>query len=287
MSSSIETQGTRSVAARPNWLVRGIVLVLLLGIVVGFAYWRSIPGGNVLTDNLSEPLDGATAAKVDLDSGPGHLTIDGLTGGEQLLASGTLQYLESQAVPSRALTRTGGQATLTLRKADVSQSWLRLPWAGCGGAYEWQVRLNPGVPSDLTAHSDGGSLRLNLAGLAVTGLAADTGGGNLEIVLPDKAAGLSVQASTGGGDVTVDVGSGATGRNSLSARSGAGNVLVRVPAGLPARIQATTGAGKATVDPRFARLADNTYQSPDYDSAANRVEIAIHSGAGNVSVSTK
>ncbi len=287
MSSSIKAQEARPAAARPNWLTRGIVLVLLLGAVVGYAYWRSIPSGSILTDNLSEPLGGATTAKITIDSGPGHLTIGGLAASERLLTSGTLQYLESQGAPSRALTRTGGRATLTLRKGAVSQSWLRLPWAACGGAYEWQVRLNPGVPTDLTAHSDGGNLRLNLAGLAVTGLAADTGGGNIEILLPDRASGLSAKASTGGGDVTVDLGSGTTGRNAVSAQSGAGNVLVRVPSGLAARIRATTGAGKATVDPRFARLADNTYQSPDYESAANRVEITVQSGAGNVSVSTK
>jgi hypothetical protein len=29
------------------------------------------------------------------------------------------------------------------------------------------------------------------------------------------------------------------------------------------------------------------YQSSDFETAANRVEITIHSGAGNVSVNTK
>ena len=53
----------------------------------------------VLTDTLSEPLNGATTATLDIDSGTGNLTIDGLTGGEQLLATGTLQYVEDQARP--------------------------------------------------------------------------------------------------------------------------------------------------------------------------------------------
>ena len=40
-------------------------------------------------------------------------------------------------------------------------------------------------------------------------------------------------------------------------------------------IHATSGLGKVIVDPRFSKTDKNTYQSPDYDSAANRVEITV------------
>ena len=33
---------------------------------------------NVLTENFSESVDGATTAKVDINAGDGNLTIDGL-----------------------------------------------------------------------------------------------------------------------------------------------------------------------------------------------------------------
>jgi predicted membrane protein len=96
-----------------------------------------------------------------------------------------------------------------------------------------------------------------------------------------------VTAETGAGDVTVDVGNGTTGSNVVNAKSGAGKVVVRVPSGVAARIHATSGLGKATMDSRFSKIDDQTYQSPDYDSATNRVEIAVSSGAGDVIVSTK
>ena len=41
------------------------------------------------------------------------------------------------------------------------------------------------------------------------------------------------------------------------------------------------------VDPRSGKIDRNAYQSPDYDGTANKVEITVHSGAGNVSVNTK
>ena len=215
---------------------------------------------NVLINNLSEPLNGATAAKVDINAGVGNLTIDRLTGGEQVLASGTLQYFERQGLPTRTLDSGTGEATLTLR-GGTKLRWSRIPWLACTGTTEWQIHLNPKVSSDITAHSDGGNVRLDLAGMLVTRVSADTGGGNMDVVLPDNAADLSV-----------------------TARSGAGNVVVTIPSGVAARIHATTGLGKMIVDPRFSKIDKDTYQSPDYDGAAHKAEITLSSGAGNVIV---
>lgn len=242
----------------------------------------------VRMDSLSEPLNGATTAKVDINVGDGNLTIDGLTGGEQVLASGALQYLEKQGVPKRSVNTSNGQATLTLRAGgNGGQPWFRLPWAACNGVTEWQIHLNPIVSSDITAQSGGGNVKLNLAGMAVTRVSADTGGGNMDVVLPDNAANLSVAAKSGAGNVTVEMGSGTTGSNTVNASSGAGNVVVRIPSGVAARIHATSGLGKVIVDPQFGKTDKNTYQSADYDGAANKVEITAKTGAGNVSVSAK
>jgi Cell wall-active antibiotics response LiaF, C-terminal len=219
---------------------------------------------NVLTYSLSEPLNGATTAKVEINAGDGNLTFDRLAGGEPILASGTLQYLENQGVPACTLNTNDGQATLTLKGGGAGQPWFRFPWAACNGATEWQIHLNPTAPSDITAHSDGGNVKLDLTDMAVTRVSAETGGGNMDVVLPDNASGLNVKASTG-----------------------AGNVVVLVPGGVAAKIRAATGLGKVIVDSRFNKIDGNTYQSPGYDSAANRVEIMVNSGAGNVSVNTK
>ncbi|MHB1413866.1 MAG: LiaF domain-containing protein [Chloroflexota bacterium] len=264
MSSLIKERTTGSPIAGSHRMALVTILVLLLAAAGGLAYWVSIPGGNVLTHSLAEPLNGATSAKVDIDAGDGNVTIDGLTGGEQALATGTLQYPENQGLPTWSVSAADGRANLALRASGGGQPWFSLPWAACNGATEWQVHLNPAVPLDLTAHTDGGNVRLDLAGTAVTSVSADTGGGNVDVVLPGTASGLNAKASTG-----------------------AGNVVVGVPSGMAARIHATTGLGKVTVDPRFNQMGSSTYQSPDYDSAANRVEITVSSGAGNVTVNTK
>lgn len=216
------------------------------------------------TFDLSEPLNGAKTARVDINSGSGNLTIDRLTDGEPLLARGTLEYGENQNPPTPTLDASNGQTTLTLRGRGGGRPWLHLPWETCNEANEWRVHLNPAVSSDITAHSGGGNVKLDLTGMSVTRVAADTGGGNVEVVLPDNASCENVTAGTG-----------------------AGNVVVHVPSGIAARVHATTGLGKVIVGSRFSQIDRNTYQSPDYDRAANKVEITLKSGAGNVSVETK
>ena len=241
---------------------------------------------NVLTKLISEPLCGANTVKVTIDPGDGNLTIDSLTGGVPVLASGTLEYLESQDLPIRSVNTNNGQAALTLKASTGKQSWFRLPWAACNGATNWQVHLNPTVIADINAHSNGGNIRLDLASLQVTRVAVDNGGGNLDVTLPEHAANLDVMAKTGGGGVLVAVGR-LTGSNQIQATSGAGNVDISLPASTAARIHATSGMGKVMIDPCFSQIDKTTYQSPDYDHAADRVEITAKSGAGNVTVRTK
>jgi hypothetical protein len=238
----------------------------------------------VLTDMFSELLNGATTARVEINAGDANLTIDSLIGDESLLAGGTLQYLEKQGTPTRTLVPRDGQAALTLKGGGAGQPWFRFPWSACNGATDWKIHLNPTVTSELIAHSDGGNVKLNLAGMPVTRVSADTGGGNMEVVLPDKAANLNMSAQTGAGNVAIESGSVLMGSNLINAKSGAGDVDVRIPRGVAARIHVTIGVGVAIVDPRFSKIDKNTYQSPDFDSAADQVEITVQSGAGNVSV---
>ncbi len=241
----------------------------------------------MLTHSLSEPLNGAITATIDVNTGTGNLTIDSLADGAQLLARGAVEYMEGQDPPRPQICTSSGQATFSLKAQGGRQPSFRMPWSAFNGATHWQLHLNPAVPSDITATSGGGNVKLNLTGMVVTRVLADSGGGNLEVVLPENAARLDVSARSGGGKVVVEIGSGTVGSGTVEAHSGAGNVTIRLPGDLPARIHATTGMGKAIIDPRFAKLEAGTYQSSDYDTAADRVDISVKSGAGNVSAVTK
>jgi hypothetical protein len=101
----------------------------------------------------------------------------------------------------------------------------------------------------------------------------------MEVVLTDHAANLRAAARAGAGNIAVEIGSDTTGNNTISAKGGAGHVVVRVPRGMPARVHATSGLGKVIVEPGSAKIDDHAYQSPDYERAVNTVEIKAKSGA--------
>lgn len=217
----------------------------------------------LLTYQLSEPLNGTRTAKIDINCDTANLTIDRLTGGEQVLASGSLQYFEKKGQPTRNMDSKSGRAILTLSGAQPGRPMFRFPWSACNGALDWQIQLNPLVPLDITARSGGGNIKLHLAGMSIASLTADNGGGNIEVVLPDIAS-----------DLNVDV------------KTGAGTVTVYLPDGIEGRVYAASGLGKVVVDPRFSKIDDKTYQSANYDGAAHKVEIKAQSGAGSVIVTT-
>lgn len=213
--------------------------------------------------HLSEPLHSGAVAKVDINTVDGNLTVDALNGGPEL-ASGTLQYLESQEQPTCSVNTSKGCTTFTLKSGRKGQPWFRLPWATCNGATEWNIHFTPTIPLDIEACSGGGNIQLDLTGLTVSRLAAETGGGNMEVFLPDQTGGLQAVI-----------------------KSGAGNVTVHLPYGVAARIRATTGLGKVILDGPYSQIDKSTFQSPGYENAVEKIEITASSGAGNVSIKEK
>jgi hypothetical protein len=243
---------------------------------------------NLLTDVLSEPLNGATTAEIDISTGSGNLVIDTLPDGDDKLLSGALQYLEKQGRPTRGVSSDHGRAIFRLTGKDAGRPWLRFPWDACNGATEWQIHVNPAVSSDIAVHSGGGNVKVDLAALNIMRhLSAGTGGGNVEVTLPDNAQRLDVDVRTGAGNVVIEIGRGTRDRNTVNATSGAGNVTVCAPHGIAAKIYATSGLGKVVVDSPFGAIGRHIYASSDYDDAPNRVELTVKSGAGNVSVITE
>ncbi|MEM5773885.1 MAG: LiaF domain-containing protein [Anaerolineaceae bacterium] len=233
------------------WVVLAAVLLVLTGSLSGCSVISNMIGGEVLTYPVSEPLGMASSAEFEIYTGSGNLTVDGQADID-MLAGGSLQYQEKWGSPAQTLEMNSSKATFTLTWGERK---------ACTAALEWLVNLNPAVAADLTARSGGGNISLDLTGMNLTSVFTETGGGNVEVTLPEQMSTLNV-----------------------TAKSGAGNVVVTIPAGAAARIHASTGVGQIIIDPRFVKIDDQTYQSADYETAANRVELTLGSGAGNVEV---
>jgi predicted membrane protein len=66
-------------------------------------------------------------------------------------------------------------------------------------------------------------------------------------------------------------------------RGGVGNTTISIPAGVAVRLALSTGLGSIDV-PDSYRQAGNGYVSPDFDTAANRVDLTVSSRAGDITI---
>ena len=76
----------------------------------------------------------------------------------------------------------------------------------------------------------------------------------------------------------------AGGVTSVRAESGAASLTFEIPAGVAARIRNRMALGSTQIDEaRFPRIGD-VYQSLDYATAENRIDMDIQGGVGSLRV---
>lgn|SRR5574341_2462688 len=229
------------------WALIWPVALILLGVsfLIG-TFGRSGAGESRA---LAIPLEGAEQARVRVQYGAGRLNIhSGAMSGE--LLSGNFEG----GVDHRA--RRDG-ALLDARLSAQSP----FPWDWPGGRREWDFGLNGGIPLALEVEMGAAEANLNLADLRVTDFKLETGASSTHVTLPAKA-----------------------GHTTAKIEAGAASVAIGVPPAVAARIRSESGLASVKVDAdRFPHVG-NAWQSPDYESAPNRVEISIEVGMGEVTI---
>jgi len=193
------------------------------------------------TEELSIPLGGAPDASVRIRFGAGELTV-------ARSRPGTLVDGHFEGGVAHSL---GGPGNVSV-EPDSSRGW---GWVDRPLA--WTVGVTGEVPLDLRLETGAARGEIDLSDVQLRSLRLQTGASHTTIRLP--------------------AGAGAT---RVSAEAGAAEVVLVVPAGVAASIRSRMALGSTSVDPRFPRTGDR-YESPDYASAANRVEIDLQGGVGS------
>jgi hypothetical protein len=123
------------------------------------------------------------------------------------------------------------------------------------------VGLTTEAPLELQLESGAARTRLDLAEHQLRRLRISTGASDTRVVLPRAA-----------------------GETFVKAEGGAAALTFEVPAGVAARIRSRMALGSTNVDTaRFPKVVDG-WESPDWGTATNRVEIDIQGGVGSASV---
>lgn len=254
----------------------GVVLLLLGVLMLGDAAGLRLPGGGrpmdffwplllilaggwivlgvwmrprLQSEQASIDLQGASEASVTVNHGAGELRIAGGAGIGQL-ASGTFAGgLEQSA------RRAGDR--LEVRMSPPSPSF---PFFGGWDRYDWDLRLSSEIPMTLSLKTGADKADADLGSLRLTGLKVETGASQTRITLPR------------------------IGRLNADFNLGAASLTINVPEGVAARVRVSQGVSTVRVNTsRFPRTGD-VYQSPDFATAANAVDIKLEAGAADISV---
>lgn len=235
---------TGNLASGPGELITEWWPLALVVLGVWFLIGGIVPRSGP-SEALALPIGSATEASVRIQYGAGELTT-------HMAAAG---HLVDGQFTGGVSHRQDGPGRLDLRQ-DTSNGW---PWFDRRSA--WDVGLTADVPLDLRV--DGGATRmlLDLGELKLRSLELHTGASSTRVLLPRAAGATAVRAE-----------------------SGAAELVFEVPTGVAAKIRCRMVLGSTQIDQgRFPPTAGG-YESPDYASAPNRVDLDVQGGVGSLRV---
>lgn len=234
------------------WNLLWPLFLVLLGVWLVLGAFTRGHGRAPAGEQASIPLEGTKQATIKIRHGAGHLALSSGAAPDKLLEGTFAGGLEYRA------KRDGESLRVKMRVAE-REFWG--PWSWGPNGLDWNFQLNGAIPLALELETGAGENRLDLTNLAVSDLRMRTGASSSHILLPANA-----------GQTHADI------------SVGAASVALRVPPAVAARVHVRGVLAGVTVDTaRFPRAGDS-YESPDYASSSNKVEIDVDLGVGSVDV---
>lgn len=238
------------------------IAVTMLVLVVGVALVGTARAGSAATVEQTEtvPLNGATSGVVMVNFGAGQLAVGALPSDSPNLLQLTAALAPGASLPPPATRVENGTETTTVEVKGGAANWGFLGSTARGDA-DTNILLSQRVPQTLRINLGAGSGNLDLTSVPVHDLTVNLGAGQATIHFPASA-----------GTTTADIRGGA-----------AGQLTLVIPPGVGASIHTTDGLVNVKVSNRFQAVSDG-YQTADYGTAANRVDITLHVGVGQIDV---
>jgi hypothetical protein len=251
--------GLDLLVGRRSFLGSMLVVLVTAGLLAAGLVWigPDSRSGERVSDSVSQPLNGAESAQVDINFGVGDLHLSELPAGSPLLIEGTLRYDERQ--PQRVEQSFAVRSGVAHYELAARGSATGIPFSGRGPLHSWDLSLNRDVPLALSIRTGVGTSELDLRSLNLSGLTIDSGVGQTTVHMP------------------------AQGQISGTINGGVGELIIQIPDGLPARIDVRTGLGNSQIGGDFVRDG-NVYTSPGYETAVDRLDLELRAGVGQVTV---
>ena len=141
-------------------------------------------------------------------------------------------------------------------------NWGFSPFQGSQRA-EWEIGLTPEIPLDLRLDSSSGSCEFDLSELIIEDLYLDSGSGSIHLALPENQSFL------------------------FEMDSGSGSVRIDIPQNTGIRVELDSGSGSFNPGRDFnlvsgERRGDGVWESFNFDSAENTIELRVDQGSGSI-----
>lgn len=244
-----------------RWWTTLLGFILVAGIMVG-ALWLAgvgLPGGQVVSgEQIEFGLQGATQAQVSLLPAAGSLRLDRLENSDALLA-GTIPPSSATQKVTQEFSKTGNTAFLRLQSTGTQFYYP----SGSQNQSDWDLGLTPAIPVKLEVGLGAGDATLDLTGLLISGLSFDMGVGATTITLP------------------------ATGNFTATVEGALGSITILVPSGMAVQLDANTALTARSLPPGYLKSDDNTYLSPEFSTAQNKVILDLGLALGQVTIKSK
>ncbi len=192
----------------------------------------------------------AEKASVDLNIGAGQIVVNG---GANKMVDGVITYNVAEWRPIVKNSTDGHALTVNIKQPDNVTG-------GSGVKYDWDLKLNDHVPTDLSINCGAGEARLNLGTLSLTGLTVNMGAGKLKLD-------LSGQPSN---DYSANV------------RGGVGEAEVRLPSGVGVWLDAHGGIGGVDVT-GLTKHGDH-WENDLYGKSKVTVKVSVAAGIGKITI---
>ncbi|MFZ5855581.1 MAG: hypothetical protein ACOYZ6_02020 [Chloroflexota bacterium] len=234
------------------YLVGGIQYfwpIVLIGVGVWIIAGAFLRGTAAKEKHVSVDLQGAREMSIKVNHGAGQLSIrPGASMGKALEGECSDNVdVRSRLAGDRLEVRVSGDVVF-------------VPFVWNSRGLDWDLRLSNEIPLSLELETGANQSTVDLSGLRVNRLRVQTGASSTDVTLPAE------------GVIVTEV------------QMGAAELKLRIPQGLAARIRSKSGLADISVDTtRFPRR-DGGYESPDYSTSPNRVDLTIEAGVGKVSV---
>ncbi|GEM_PF-144362 len=216
--------------------------------------------GEAVTEvrQVSVPLEGAEKAEVHINYNAGRIHLNGSRGVE------AGQAMAGSFAGGIACTAKRAGAKLDL-KMESTAVHLSLPWNWGPHSREWVFGLNGDIPLALDINTGANEAFFDLSPLRVTDLKVETGASSTKMILPAHA-----------------------GHTQAKVKTGASSMSVHVPSSTALRVRKKGELSTITVDTaHYPLVGEGLYQSPDYDTAANKIDLEIEAEIGSVDIRQK